>query len=52
MHKFSLDNYKFLFSGETNFLRWYGNTLTIAVCIGALHSDCSLRELCTLQDAF
>ena len=32
-HKFSLDNYKFLFSGETNFLRWYGNTLTIAVCV-------------------
>ena len=33
MHKFSLDNYKVLFSGETNFLRWYGNTLTIAVCV-------------------
>ncbi len=27
---FSLDNYKFLFSGETNYLRWYGNTLVIA----------------------
>ncbi len=27
---FSLDNYKFLFSGETNFLLWYKNTLIIA----------------------
>ena len=27
---FSLDNYKFLFSGETNYLRWYGNTVIIA----------------------
>ena len=30
---FSLDNYKFLFSGETNFLRWYGNTLIIAIFV-------------------
>ena len=30
---FSLDNYKFLFSGQTNFLRWYGNTLIIATCV-------------------
>ena len=27
---FSLDNYRFLFSGETNYLRWYGNTILIA----------------------
>lgn len=27
---FSLDNYRFLFSGETNFIKWYGNTLVIA----------------------
>ena len=27
---FSLDNYRFLFSGETNFVRWYANTLVIA----------------------
>ncbi len=27
---FSLDNYRFLFSGETNFLKWYGNTMIIA----------------------
>ena len=30
---FSLDNYKFLFSGETNFLKWYGNTLIIAIFV-------------------
>lgn len=29
-HRFSLDNYRFLFTGETNFIKWYGNTLTIA----------------------
>ena len=34
--KFSLDNYKFLFSGETNFLLWYRNTLIIAVCVSIL----------------
>ncbi|WP_051233702.1 sugar ABC transporter permease [Butyrivibrio sp. NC3005] len=28
--QFSLDNYKFLFSGETNFLLWYMNTIIIA----------------------
>ncbi len=28
--QFSLDNYRFLFSGETNFIRWYTNTITIA----------------------
>ncbi|MBP3900124.1 MAG: ABC transporter permease subunit [Blautia sp.] len=33
---FSLDNYKFLFSGETNFLLWYRNTLIIAVCVSIL----------------
>ena len=30
---FSLDNYKFLFSGETNFLVWYKNTVILAVFI-------------------
>lgn len=30
---FSLDNYRFLFSGQTNFLRWYLNTIIIAVCV-------------------
>ena len=33
---FSLDNYKFLFSGETNFLLWYRNTLIISVCVSIL----------------
>ncbi len=36
--QFSLDNYKFLFSGETNYLRWYGNTLIIAVFTAALQT--------------
>ncbi len=27
---FSLDNYKFILSGQTNYLRWYANTLIIA----------------------
>ncbi|MBO4903521.1 MAG: ABC transporter permease subunit [Lachnospiraceae bacterium] len=30
---FSLDNYRFLFSGQTNFLRWYLNTIIIAVFV-------------------
>ncbi|MCR4755082.1 MAG: ABC transporter permease subunit [Lachnospiraceae bacterium] len=30
---FSLDNYKFLFSGQTNFIRWYCNTIIIAVFV-------------------
>jgi arabinogalactan oligomer/maltooligosaccharide transport system permease protein len=30
---FSLDNYKFLFSGKTNFLLWYKNTLIIAIFV-------------------
>ncbi len=28
--QFSLDNYKFLFSGQTNFVQWYINTVIIA----------------------
>ncbi len=35
---FSLDNYKFLFSGATNFLRWYGNTIIIAVFTAILQT--------------
>lgn len=31
--QFSLDSYKFLFSEESQFVRWYGNTLTIATCV-------------------
>ena len=30
---FSLDFYKFLFSEECQFFKWYGNTLIIAVCV-------------------
>ncbi|MBQ7581753.1 MAG: ABC transporter permease subunit [Lachnospiraceae bacterium] len=35
---FSLDNYRFLFSGQTNFLRWYLNTIIIAVFIAVLQT--------------
>ena len=35
---FSLDNYKFLFSGETNFLLWYKNTIIIAICVSILQT--------------
>ncbi|MBQ4188143.1 MAG: ABC transporter permease subunit [Firmicutes bacterium] len=31
--KFSFDSYAFLFSGESKFLRWYGNTLIIATFV-------------------
>ncbi len=35
---FSLDNYKFLFSGETNFLKWYQNTLIISIFVALLQT--------------
>ena len=35
---FSLDNYKFLFSGETNYLLWYRNTLIIAIFVAILQT--------------
>ena len=35
---FSLDNYRFLFSGQTNFIKWYGNTLVIAVFVSILQT--------------
>lgn len=35
---FSLDNYKFLFSGQTNFLTWYKNTLVIAFFVAILQT--------------
>ena len=50
--KFSLDSYKFLFSGETKFLKWYGNTLIIAFCINRSDSIRSLCELRALKNAF
>ena len=36
--RFSLDNYRFLFSGETNFLKWYGNTVLIAIVVAILQT--------------
>ncbi len=30
---FSLDSYKWLFSSDSQFFRWYGNTLTIAIFV-------------------
>ncbi|MGI6107122.1 MAG: sugar ABC transporter permease [Lachnospiraceae bacterium] len=35
---FSLDNYKFLFSDQTNYLRWYGNTIIIAAVTAVLQT--------------
>jgi len=35
---FSLDNYRFLLSGETNFLLWYKNTVIIAVFVSILQT--------------
>lgn len=34
--KFSLDSYAFLFSEESKFVRWYGNTLVIAFFVAIL----------------
>ena len=36
--QFSLDNYRFLFSGETNYLLWYRNTVIIAFCVSLLQT--------------
>ena len=36
--EFSLDSYKFLFSEECQFVKWYGNTLTIAAAVAVLHA--------------
>ncbi len=35
---FSLDNYRFILSGETNFLVWYKNTIIIAVFVSMLQT--------------
>lgn len=35
---FSLDSYKYLFVPENKFLRWYGNTLIIAICVAILNT--------------
>ncbi len=36
--KFSLDNYRFLLSGETNYLTWYKNTVIIAIIVAILQT--------------
>ena len=36
--EFSLDSYKFLFSEECQFVKWYGNTLTIAAVVAVLQT--------------
>ena len=36
--KFSLDNYRFLLSGGTNFLTWYKNTVIIAIVVAILQT--------------
>ena len=35
---FSLDNYKYLFSDECQFFKWYKNTLTIAIFVSVLQT--------------
>lgn len=35
---FSLDNYRFLFNGQTNYLRWYLNTIIIAFFVAAFQT--------------
>ena len=35
---FSLDNYRFILSGETNFLIWYKNTIIIAIFVSVLQT--------------
>lgn len=37
-HSFSLDNYRFLVSGESNYLLWYRNTIIIAFCVAVLQT--------------
>ncbi len=37
-HTFSLDNYKFLFDGGTNYVRWYLNTLVIAIFVSIFNT--------------
>ena len=36
--KFSLDNYRFLFSGQTNYMTWYKNTVIIAAVVSVLQT--------------
>jgi len=36
--EFSLDSYKFLFSSESKFVKWYLNTLIIASCVSVIQT--------------
>lgn len=36
--QFSMDSYTFLFSSESKFVRWYGNTLIIAIFVAVLQT--------------
>ena len=46
---FSLDNYRWLLGGESKFLRWYGNTLVIALFCAALQTMMVLSVSYTLS---
>ncbi len=35
---FSLDNYRFLFNGSTNYVKWYCNTLVIAIFVSIFNT--------------
>ena len=35
---FSLDNYRFVLNGQTNYLKWYANTIIIAVCVSVIQT--------------
>ena len=37
-HTFSLDNYRFLFNGQTNYVRWYANTLVISIFVSLFNT--------------
>jgi arabinogalactan oligomer/maltooligosaccharide transport system permease protein len=37
-HEWSWKNYEFLFSGQSKFLQWYGNTLIIALFVAVLQT--------------
>ena len=36
--QFSLDSYTWLFSADSKFVRWYGNTLVIAIFVSVLQT--------------
>ncbi len=52
--KFSIDSYQWLFSGESQFFKWYGNTVIIASVIAVFQTIiryCSIRrKLCVIKN--